>query len=243
IGVGINFSSDAEVTSGNLRAEIAVFDRLASYISPLHRFYINEKLSSPDANPRRISFGKLNSSGVDVSSATVWYLCDASNNPMFVGTGANSGIKFEAGQISVVNGDGTVFGPIKATSFIPSSTEDSKTDIVDARALLNPRDAFRARAKAWKYKSDVEQYGDAAPTKFGPVTEDLPAELVYMTPKADGSGELEGSIDLVSMNGIMWARLNQLEDLEIRYVHGSVVLGQAGTLTWQKGSVHDIPIT
>jgi len=235
-GVGINFSSENDLS--NLRAEIAVFDRLTSFIAPLHRFYINEGLSSPDSNPRRISFGKLNSSGSDVAASTVWFTTDGSNNPAFLATGANAGVKFESAQVSIVNGDGTQFGPCKASSFPTSSTSEAKTDIVDTRHVLDPRDVFRtARSMGWRRVGRGGKAAASGQLQFGPIAEDLPPELVYMTPKADGSGDLEPSVDLVSQIGVIWARLCQLEDQEIRYVHGS----QAITDVWEAGE-HDVPI-
>jgi len=246
IGVGINFSSDAEITSGNLRAEVAVFDRIISHISPLHRFYINEKLSSPDAFQRRISFGKLNSSGADVSASTVWFTTDGSDNPGFFATGANAGLKFESAQVSVVNGAGTFFGPIKATSFVVSSSQETKQDIREIGSVLDTIALFKAvPSKAWSYTADANQTPPATPdnpnpdpvivtppVRFGPIAEDLPAVL------RTGIGP-DAGIDLAKMGGATWDVVHRILNRQQRVAVGRTTVT---TGVWLAGSTREITV-
>jgi hypothetical protein len=80
-----------------------------------------------------------------------------SGNPTFLAPNDNVGLKFEGGQLSVVNGPGTSFGPIKATQFIPSSSETVKTDIAEI-TYSNGRTSWDiiegAPAQDWKYTSE-----------------------------------------------------------------------------------------
>ncbi len=130
--------------------------------------------------------------------------------PILTANIVNAGIKFDAGAVLCTINEGTVFGPCKASAFTVSSTQDSKTDIVDAQTVFTPLDVIAAApAKAYKYLAEVEQFGDAAPMRFGPLAEQLPPELVHMTPTADGSG-LEKSVSLGDQYGTLWAAVNQL---------------------------------
>lgn len=190
-----------------------------------------------------IAFDKYSgSSPITAAHAFVFWSAGTSSStcPMFGSSGSNAAVKLDNSTVCATFADGAAFTGMKATAFTPSSTQESKTDIVDVRQILDPRTPFRAaRSKGWKYKTDVDRWGDAAPMKFGPVAEDLPPELVYMTPKADGSG-LEPSVDLISQIGMLWARENQREDEEI--VSTSAVAIVPPTTVIAAGKTIEIPV-
>lgn len=163
-----------------------------------------------------------------------------SHCPVLTANVVNAGIKFDAGYVCAVINEGTLFGAIKATEFVVTSTQEAKTDITDIRRVLDPLLVGRlAPAKAYRYTDEVIEQGDDAPIRFGPVAEDLPDELVRMTPRADGQGS-EKSVDLMSILGLVYAMVNQQQDQEVRSVQGRSAL-TSGQL--RPGTLRQVAVT
>lgn len=148
-----------------------------------------------------------------VSNSQAWVMWAAgsiSSCPVFGANAQDSGIKLDSGTTCATNAIGTLFGPMKATAFTVASSGDVKTDIVPVKQLFTPLDVVAAApARAYKYTDEVHQHGDAAPMHFGPIAEELPADLVRWTPAADGSG-LEKSVDVMAIAGTLWSMVGQL---------------------------------
>lgn len=165
-----------------------------------------------------VAFDKYSGNDFLEGSHAFIYWTPGSSSDYAPGFGAstpNSMVKLDAGRVLATTSDGAAFVPVKGTVFEQASTAETKTDIVDIRQVMSPLDRIRAaRAKAWKYIDEVAEQGDDAPIRFGPIAEDLPVELVHMSPKADGSG-MEPSVDLGSLGGTTWGALNQIIDQQI----------------------------
>lgn len=139
------------------------------------------------------------------------------------------GLKFDSNTLLACGDDGQGFMPFKCSALTQTSSEEAKTDIAPVREVLTPLDVLeRAPARAWRYAAEVERLGEDAPLRFGPLAEDLPDELVWMTP--DGAGGLEKSIELGSMVGAMWGMLRQLQARRITSTTATCTLEQGTTL-------------
>lgn len=153
----------------------------------------------------------------------------------------DAGLKFDQGAMLATNAIGTLFGPFKASAVTQTSTSAEKTDITPTSSKLTPLEVItNAPSKAWKYIHEVEEKGADAPQRFGPLAEELPADLVWMTPRADGSG-LEPSIELGSQIGVLWATVNQLLARRITSTTATSVV-PAGTIL-QAGKTTEVGCT
>lgn len=161
----------------------------------------------------------------------------------------NAGIKFDSGSVIATINEGALFGRLKANAFDSGSSETLKTDITDLRAVMTPLDVIRsARSKKWRYRSDVLAYGVAAPARFGPMAEDLPPQLVDMTPSAAGP-DLEMSVNLGDQIGCLWGAFNQIIDQRLVHVTATVTPPPMATanidieidVVWDGGPTQTIP--
>lgn len=168
--------------------------------------------------------------------------------PCFTANGpeVNAGIKFDDGIVLATINEGTAFGRLKANGFDSASTAEAKTDIVDLRQVMTPLERIRAaRSRAYRYTQDVELQGEEAPIRFGPLAEELPAELVAVTPRADGSGR-ELSVSLGDQIGTLWGALNEVIDQEIVSTSAVAVLpaGQLATPgIFRPGDTVEVPVS
>ncbi len=171
----------------------------------------------------------------------MWADGTLSDSPVIGATAQDAGLKFDQGAMLATNAIGTLFGPFKASAVTQTSTAAEKTDITPTSSKLTPLDVItNAPSKAWKYTHEVEEKGADAPQRFGPLAEQLPADLVWMTPRADGAG-LEPSIELGSQIGVLWAAVNQLLARRITSTTATCVV-PAG-VTMQPGKTQEVPCT
>jgi hypothetical protein len=185
--------------------------------APFINLNVDGRRTNPVGGKRRVQFDTTNSSGDLMSESFVSYSTSSdSGGGGFYGQG--TGVKFELGQLMVTGDELNGWGTIKAATFAQSSSETVKTDIEDARAVLDPLGTIRAaRARKFRYTNS----SDTAP-KIGVLAEELPAVLVQNRP--DGTGARTPSIDLGSQIGVLWGAIGQLLDQESRTVTGRALV-------------------
>lgn len=215
LGVGINFSRETDLFE-NIRAELVVVDRQVRTTSPFISFNVDERWTSPVGgvnSGRRIQFGTINSSGNFLAESGVSYMTDSNDNGGMVGN--DTGWKFEdfggdiGGRFVVTNGNMTDWGVARSAGWELTSSATTKTDIEDARAVLNPAATVRGiRAKAFKYDTAAP---DAPPT-IGLIAEDLPEVLQRAAPPSSPDAI---AIDVGSTLGTVWGAVNQLLNMQI----------------------------
>lgn len=241
IGVGLNFSSDAEIPDA-LRSEIVVFDRRARITVPLLNIEIDGRYTPPDGTFRRVVFSQTDSGGSTVASSVLEYKLDSASNPGMVAITNNAGWKAEAGAMLVVNAAMSSFMAAKASDFVVSSSQAVKQDIDDLRAILDPLATIRAaRARKFVYTAETtytppatEQDPDPtpvdveAPTRIGLLAEELPPELTFEMPEAAGGAV--ASLSIPATVGLLWGALGQMQDQEIRSVAGRVAVPNGAML-------------
>lgn len=172
--------------------------------------------------------------------------------PMLATGGAagqpNAGIKFDSSLVCSTFADGAAFSAFKGTAFTVSSSGSVKTGITDIRAVMTPLDVIKAaRSKGYKYITDVDRQGAAAPQRFGPIAEDLPSHLVVMTPSA--TGVMEPSVSLGEQIGTLWGAFNQLLDQALVNVTATVTPPLLATINtdvdvvvpWDVGPAQTVP--
>lgn len=122
---------------------------------------------------------------------------------------ANSGISFNSLHIAAVHNDNQVCDIVCKTLRYqglspPVSARAQKTNIIDIE--FDPIDAVRnAPALQWEYRADQDLEAPA-PTHFGPMADDLPAQLQ----ERNEDGDL--TIDLANNMGVLWAAVGRLAD-------------------------------
>lgn len=166
----------------------------------------------------RITFARYSGASLVANSSAwiVWANGSITNCPVVGATAQDSGVKFDDGTTCATNAIGTLFGPMKATAFTVASAAAAKTEVRHTREVLDPLAVVRAaRPRAYRYRDEIAARGKRAPLRFGVLAEELPAELVDMTPAA--AGGLEPSVDLGKQYGVLWAAVHQL--LEQRITH------------------------
>jgi hypothetical protein len=163
-----------------------------------------------------ISFRLYNGSTPRPASnlAIQWVQSGSNYWPMISAFDADSGLKFESDVngrwVEAVSADGSTFCNFKANGISSPSTIHSKTEIADIGDVLDAFAVIRdAPSHSWKYRAEVADLGNDAPVRFGPIAEDLPAELAFPTPRVDGDGT-ELSVDLGKQIGVLWAAVREL---------------------------------
>jgi hypothetical protein len=162
----------------------------------------------------QVRFNKYSGSTIQSGSTLdiKWPGGDTPNAPAITAFDADAGIKLDGGFTCGVNAAGTSFGPMKATAFTLSSGQDTKTDIEPLDSIVDALVAVRsAKGRRYRYRSDVARHGKKARHMFGVLAEEMPDELVMLTPSADGSGA-EKSLNLGDWLGLVHAALGQLAD-------------------------------
>lgn len=260
VGVGINFSSDAEVPN-NLRAEMIVTDRKARVTSPLIELQLNGKLS-PTVGNRRVEFHSTDSAGVVQAVSQLFYAPrDLDGLPTLASN--NSGFTFSTGAVAVVTGSTTTAGPITATAFTVVSTGDVKDDVADARANLDPLQVIRAaRSKRWTYT--WEKWRTPRPTpedpnpqpvpatprvRFGPIAEDLPPALLTPVPHPTGEPGTVNGVSHGDTIGVLWGAVGQILDQRNIHTFADVPLPASMavgvdydvTVPWAAGPAQTVP--
>ena len=139
-----------------------------------------------------------------------WVGGSTPNAPVLSAFDADCAVKLDGGFVCATDADGTSFFGMKANAFIVSSGADVKTDIEPLRGALTK--ARAAPGLQYRYRAEVTKRGRKARIRYGVLAEDMPAELVAMTPAADGSG-LEKSLNLADLAGLDHAALLELADV------------------------------
>jgi hypothetical protein len=118
------------------------------------------------------------------------------------------GLRFEGSTLSVKDGANAGYNPIQASAFTVSSQRAVKTDITEFDALQYVRSAPSRR---WKYRNDIEADDH---WHFGPMLEDLPADLRRALGRAteDETGEDLLGYDVVSLVGVLWEAVRELTE-------------------------------
>lgn len=252
IGVGINFSSDAEIPN-NLRSEMVVFDRRARITTPLLDLQVDGKLTPPDGSFRRIVFSQTDSGGGFIASSAIEYKLDSVSHPGFVAIDQNAGWKADGGLFEVVNAAMDTFINLKAANVAVPSSRELKDDVRDLRSMLDPLATIRA-ARARRYVRIADKWHTPPPTTTDPtptpvpvpdppvsvgvIAEELPSHLQVTTPSATGGGS-EVAINLNEMIGVLWGAVGQIQDQEIRSVAGRAALPNG---VYAAGSVTEVAV-
>ncbi|TAK32324.1 MAG: hypothetical protein EPO40_03075 [Myxococcaceae bacterium] len=240
-GVGINFSAETDL--GNLLAEVLVQDRKVQISATNHYTYLDGRYTPVDSSGERFyDLMETNSSGTPIASTRLRY-SNYSGQPTWMSPGSSCGFRFDPGAggvVQVVNNASTTYTQLKGI-LTNTSSQESKTDIEEVRTLFDPIAMIQsAPSKAWRYITDVNVYGEAAPIRFGPMAEALPAVLVRETPNVDSTA-LEKSVDVGSMIGVLWAVVNQLLTRRITSTTATCVVPSGTTIG--PGATIEVPCT
>jgi hypothetical protein len=240
LGVGINFSREANLLE-NIRAEVLVLDRQTRFTAPFHNFIIDERWSSPVTginDGRRIQFSTIDSDGNFITRSGISYITDPSTNAGGM-VGNDAGWKLDLngdgdGRFMVTNGTMTGFGVAQAQAWDGPSSQELKTEIEDARALLDPIETID-QARAVKFKFTDRQAGDR--TYVGVIAEQLPA--VLQREMTMPGGEPTVGADLNSLIGVLWGAFGQLIDQEARSVTGRALVPNG---VYREGDTVDVVV-
>lgn len=241
LGVGLNYSQEQNLLD-QIRAEFLVLDRQTRMTAPFMSFQVDRRWSSPVGgvnSGRRVQFSTLDSDGDFITRSGVSYITDNDGDGGMVGNDA--GWKFERlggssgdGRFMVTNGNMTDWGVGRARGWEVTSSEAIKTDIEDARRVIDPLEVIRnARARKYRFRSDTS--GDV---QIGVIAEELPELL--QRPAAPTGEAPSLAIDLASQIGVLWAAINQLLDQEVRSVNGRVSVPRS---TYRRGDSLELEVT
>lgn len=161
-----------------------------------------------------IKFNKMSgSTPVSGSNFEIkWVNGSTPSAPVLAAFDADAAVKLDGGFVCATNSAGTSFIGMKATVFSVASGEASKTEIAPIEQSLDPLAAVRAaQGITYRYRTDVDTFGDAARMRFGVLAEDMPDELVMQTPASNGS-EMEPSLNLSDWLGLLHAAIRQHAD-------------------------------
>lgn len=163
----------------------------------------------------QLYFWRVNTSNVEITGSRFglfWANGDAGTGATPTISANNAGVKFDVDFVCITTGTGNAFGAVKATAFTIASGKDAKQDIELLADVVDPLSAVRAaKGRRFRYRAEVADHGARARRRWGVLAEEMPAELVQMSPKADGSG-LEKSISMGDWAGLQHAALIRLAD-------------------------------
>lgn len=132
------------------------------------------------------------------------------NCPTIIGDQPGAGIKFDSGTVAAVNGAGSSFVGMNASSFNVVSSQEAKTDIADLSEEIDALAVVAgAPSKRWKYRPGYVGSGERGHVRFGPVAEELPASLHR---KVHVNGEETVAVSLSDMVGVLWGAVNELRE-------------------------------
>jgi len=181
---------------------------------------------APINGTRRVVLLNYDTSNQPVPNSALYYITATANQyPMMFSPPSGVGMIWDGGgYIACVNGNTTTYDriPIEASQFRIGSDSRSKRDVSDFG--WSALDAVRGNpAKKWKRHSEgvhkVPQEDPLFPQTrprttsrndpwhFGPMADNLPAELVHIDPDS-GMRKL----DLGSMIGVLWKALEELSE-------------------------------
>lgn len=215
LGVGINFSHEDNLLE-SIRSEFVLFDRRMRMTAPFIAMEVDERYTSPSGN-RRIQFSWLDNDGNFLSRSGISYGIDGSDWGGFYGN--DTGIKFARvggssgndGRVVATTGTLGNYGVFLSDGSDVVSSERAKTDIEDARAVLDPLQTIRD-ARARKFRT-VWTNPDEDP-RIGVIAEELPEVLQRPIGSIPGGPPLIG-IELSSQIGVLWGAIGQILDQEI----------------------------
>lgn len=251
LGVGMNFSRESDLD--NLRGEVLVLENQVGLTAPNISFRLNGRQAGA-GGIRWVAFFQTDSSGQPIAGTRIEYKV-VSGAGGFVGIAGDSGWKSEAATFVVCSASMTAFRPVNASAFNVSSSEATKEQVEDARALINPLDVIRqARARKYVYTADTvhtppptEENPDPQPVpvtdppvRVGPLAEELPAALVSMGPTPDGTGETP-IVNLADLIGTIWGALGQIQDQQLVSTSATAIV-PAGTVL-PAGATIEVPVT
>ena len=165
---------------------------------------------SPVQGPRRVAFIHYDTSGAPIPSGHLNYQHATDGKPWFWGVNQNSGLKFDTDGLAVTNGDSMTFGPVSASAFLVTSSEEAKEGIGSLRFASGKtsRDVIEnTPAKEWKYRTSRGRH------RF-PIAEDLQRiDPSLVVKKGD-----DLQVDLRDMIGVLWDAVgvlsNRVRELE-----------------------------
>lgn len=163
----------------------------------------------------QLYFWRVNSSNTEISGSRFglfWADGSAGSAATPTLSANNAGVKFDTDFVCITTGTGNSFGAVKATAFTVASGAAAKQDIELLEDHIDPLRVVRAaRGRQFRYRADVADHGVKARHRWGVLAEEMPAELVHMSPTADGTG-MEKSLDLAGWAGLQHAALIRLAD-------------------------------
>ncbi len=152
-GAGVTYRNPANST---LFGEVNVQSGAVANNAAIVYVHADQRVS-PGNGTQRFQVSTLNTSGNEIPSSII-NLVAAGGNGSVLSPVENCGIKFDAGTVLCVTGDGGAFGPIKATAFVPSSSETVKENIGEV-TLPNGRTSWDliegAPSLDWNYISEA----------------------------------------------------------------------------------------
>ena len=165
---------------------------------------IVDQTLTPVQGPRRVAFIHYDTSGAPIPSGHLNYQHGSDGKPWFWGVNQNSGLKFDTDGLAVTNGDSMTFGPISASGFLTTSSEEQKENIGQLRLASNKTswNAIEAApTKEWRYREST----DTRRHRF-PLAEDLHS---FDPSLVIGEGD-KAQVDLRDMIGILWDAVDRL---------------------------------
>lgn len=157
---------------------------------------------TPIQGPRRVAFIHYTTSGIPVPSSHLNYMEGADGKPWFWGVNQNSGLKFDTDAVAITNGNSMVFGPVAASAFLVSSSEEAKENITvprfrGNRTSLNVVDEISV--KEWGYRDSKAATPNGKRHRF-PLAEELQAIDPSLVIR-DSNDNLQ--VDLRDMIGVL----------------------------------------
>lgn len=162
-------------------------------------------LAAFSGNPASIRMGQPGTfSGVQ-EDGTSWRLLGPSSSLVLPNGTA---------EVRVRDANNANYVPIRASAFTVTSSREAKQDISDLG--WSAADAVaRAKAQRWRYRPE---HADPSRVHFGPMAEDLPAELV------DNTDPETPAVNVADLVGVLWGAVGELtarvRDLERQVAEG-----------------------
>ena len=167
---------------------------------------IVDQALTPVQGPRRVAFIHYDTSGAPIASGHINYQHATDGKGWFWGVNQNSGLKFDTDGLAVTNGNSMVFGPISASGFLVSSSEEKKRNVGQPRFAggKTSLDVIKgASCKEWNYRE-----GERRSRHRFPIAEELAAIDPSLVVQKDNAEDAQ--VDLRDMIGILWDAVGRL---------------------------------
>lgn len=184
---------------------------------------IVDQAVTPLNGPRRVAILNYTTGGVPVVNSGIYYITATANQyPMLYSPPFGCGIIWDGGgYLAFVNGNTSTYDrvPVEASQFRVSSDSRTKKDISDfgfsALSVVSENPAKKWKRRSLGVRTAHEDDPMFTPNNprphqedswlFGPMADELPAELVHTDPDTGMR-----KIDLGSMIGVLWKAIEEL---------------------------------